>query len=314
MCYNPLQIIKKLESLLKYEDSNIDIEPFYKGFNGEIIKLENKKYVFKGAYEIIGIDKIKITELPIGLWTQDYKEYLESLLVSGHNKQKEKSSNNLLKDYNDMSTDSSVEFTIVFYPGILTKLLQTKHDYGINGVEKLLKLYVLHSTSNMHLFNEKEQLKKYDTVEEIIEEYYSIRLEYYNKRKEYLIDKLSKELIVLSNKARYIKDTLDDKIDLRKKSKDQINTMLENMKFDTGESGPHSEKNFNYLIKMPMDSVCQENVDKLINEQGNKQAELDKIRRDKIEEMWLNELTILRKEYMEFISLENKIHKKNKQK
>ena len=154
----------------------------------------------------------------------------------------------------------------------------------------------------MHLFNEKEQLKKYNTVEEIIEEYYSIRLEYYNKRKEYLIDKISKELIILSNKARYIKDTLDDKIDLRKKSREEISIMLNNMKFDTGDVGTNLEKNFNYLIKMPMDSVCQENVDKLMKEYKNKELDLYKIKTEKIEKMWLNELSILRKEYMEFIS------------
>ena len=57
----------------------------------------------------------------------------------------------------------------------------------------------------MHLFDKNERLKKYDTPESIIIEYYSIRLEYYNKRKLYLIDKLSKELDLLSNKARYIK-------------------------------------------------------------------------------------------------------------
>ena len=200
-----------------------------------------------------------------------------------------------------MSTESNVEFIIQFYPNIITKLLMQKHDYGLEGIEKYLKLYTTQSTTNMHLFNEKEQLKKYDTIYQIIEEYYSIRLEYYNKRKLYLIDILSKELITLSNRAKYIRGNLDDKIDLRKKTKEQINNLLESMKFDKDlENG-----NFNYLTKMPMDSVSQENIDKLMKEHGDKELELKKINKSKIQDLWLHELDNLKKLYNEFI-LEDK--------
>ena len=291
MCYNPIQIIEYLQNMLKNEKQLGVIEPYYKNFKGTITPCDsaNKKYLIKGCYEILGSDKIRISELPIGTWTQDYKEFIETLMNS-----KEK---NYIKDYSDMSTESNVEFIIQFYPNIITKLLMEKHDYGIEGIEKYLKLYTTQTTTNMHLFNEKEQLKKYDTIYQIIDEYYSIRLEYYNKRKIYLIDLLSKELITLSNKAKYIKGNLDDKIDLRKKTKEQINTLLETMKFDKDlESG-----NYNYLIKMPMDSVSQENVDKLMKEHGDKKIELEKIQNSKIEDLWLQELDNLKKIYNEFI-------------
>ena len=81
MSYNPLQIINRIELMLK-KDSNyklITIDPYYQGFTGNIEKLENgKKYLITGIYEIINDNKIKITELPIGTWTQDYKEFLET--------------------------------------------------------------------------------------------------------------------------------------------------------------------------------------------------------------------------------------------
>ena len=59
-----------------------------------------------------------------------------------------------------MSTDINVEFEVTFYPGILSTLLNEKHENGIEGIEKYLKLYTSQSTTNMHLFNAKEQLKK----------------------------------------------------------------------------------------------------------------------------------------------------------
>jgi DNA topoisomerase-2 len=124
-----------------------------------------------------------------------------------------------------------------------------------------------------------------------MKEYYEVRYEYYNKRKKYLIDKLGKELVILSNKARYIKGNLEDKIDLRKKTKEQIDKMLEDMKFDKHVK----DNNYNYLIKMPMDSVCKENVEKIMKEHGEKEEELESIKSSSVEKMWLKELCDLKK-------------------
>ena len=298
MCHNPLQIISYLEAKLKNKldksEYNI-IEPYYRGFKGKIYPVDDnrKKYIIKGLYEIIGKDKIKITELPIGTWTQDYKEFLESLIdtkLSKDAKTKTKPKEDYIKDFNDNSTDINVEFEVTFYPGILTTLLNEKHENGIEGIEKYLKLYTSQSTTNMHLFNAKEQLKKYETIYEIIDEYYQVRYEFYKKRKTYLISKLGNELKFLSAKAQFIRYNLDDKIDLRKKSKTQINEIMESFKFELGE-----DKSYNYLIKMPMDSVSKENVEKLMKEHEEKEAQLSEVKTTSIEQMWLKELSDLKK-------------------
>jgi DNA topoisomerase-2 len=313
MCYNPLQIIEFLEAKLDNSstiEKNVLIEPYYHGFKGKIYPCDDtyKKYIIKGCYEILSSDKIRITELPIGTWTQDYKEFLESILdTKTLNKGKVvKSGEDIIKDFNDMSTDLNVDFEITFYPGIMSKLLLEKHDYNIEGIEKYLKLYSIHCTTNMHLFNEKEQLRKFDNVYEIIDSYYTIRYEYYIKRKAFIITKLESELKVLSAKTRFIQYNLEDKIDLRKKSKPEIYSILGNLKFDLGESG-----DYNYLVKMPMDSVCKENAEKLMNEYENKNAELETIKTCSIEQMWLKELKELKIAYTEFIEVTNKLGEKS---
>ena len=310
MCHNPIQIINYLEAKLK-NISELDlktllIEPYYKNFKGKIYPVDEsrKKYVIKGCYEMLGSDKIRITELPIGTWTQDYKEYLESLVDNKSAKGKTKSGDDYIKDFNDMSTDLNVEFEITFYPGILTKLICQKHDYGIEGIEKYLKLYTTQSTNNMHLFNEKEQLRKYENVYDIVDGYYGVRYSYYVKRKDYLISKLINELKVLSAKARFIQYNLDDKIDLRKKSKTQINSIMEKFEFELGDSG-----DYNYLVKMPMDSVSKENVEKLMKEHENKKTELESIQSSSIEAMWLKELGELKISYNEFLENSLKMEK-----
>jgi len=302
MCYNPNMIIEYLEALLNNVNQEIlkqkKIEPYYQGFKGTIKSLDenNSKYLIKGVYQIIGNDKIKITELPIGTWTQDNKEFLEVLII-GNKEKKPKNHEIMIKDYSDMSTDLNVEFIVTLNTGCLKKLIDdNNNDYGLNGIEKYFKLYTTQTTTNMHLFNEHEQLRKYNNVYDIINEYYSIRYRYYNKRREYLIDLISKELLTLSNKAKYIQNILDDKIDLRKKNKDQINSILENMKFDKDNG------NFNYLIKMPMDSVIEENVQKIMKEHSNKQKELEEIKKTTVENIWLKELNNLKNAYKDMIN------------
>ena len=311
MCYNPIQIIDYLVGKLKNSGTSIIktlIEPYYQGFKGTIYPCDEQcnKYVIKGCYEILGNDKIRVTELPIGTWTQDYKEFLEQRLNTNSGSVKTGNTNKeeLIKDFKDNSTDLNVEFEITFYPGQMSKLLLEKHDYNIEGIEKYLKLYCIQSTTNMHLFNEKEQLRKYQTVYEIIDAYYAIRYDYYAQRKDYIILKLNAELKTLSAKARFIQYNLDTTIDLRKKSKDEIFTILTNFKFDLGENG-----DFNYLIKMPMDSVSKENVEKLMKEHEQKKAELETIKAQTLEEMWLKELEELKIAYVDFLKLPNKTDK-----
>ena len=309
MCYNPIQIIDYLVGKLNHTNmKTLVIQPYYQGFKGTIYPCDEQcnKYVIKGCYEILGNDKIRVTELPIGTWTQDYKEFLEQRLNTNSGSVKTGNTNKeeLIKDFKDNSTDLNVEFEITFYPGQMSKLLLEKHDYNIEGIEKYLKLYCIQSTTNMHLFNEKEQLRKYQTVYEIIDAYYAIRYDYYAQRKDYIILKLNAELKTLSAKARFIQYNLDTTIDLRKKSKDEIFTILTNFKFDLGENG-----DFNYLIKMPMDSVSKENVEKLMKEHEQKKAELETIKAQTLEEMWLKELEELKIAYVDFLKLPNKTDK-----
>ena len=85
-----------------------------------------------------------------------------------------------------------------------------------NKLEKILGLYATQSTTNMNLFDAHEKLKKYANIYDIIEDYYVERLDMYSKRKAAILAQLSNELRVLSNRAKYIQEILDDKLDMRR--------------------------------------------------------------------------------------------------
>ena len=295
MCYNPRDIIAYLKNKLQgIIDDKIEFFPYYEGFTGETEKVSDTKFLFKGKYEKIDTDKVKVTELPVGFWTEDFKELLNDLQ---NDKDKEgKKIVPLVKDVFENYTDTTVEFVITFTKGKLQDLESLKSDHGCNGLEKLLKLYSTSSTTNMNLFNSEDKLKKYESVEEIIDDYFDIRLEYYEDRKDFMIESLEKELMILSNKAKYIQELLNGTIDLRKKKKQEIIDILQDKEYDTIDD----DEEFKYLVRMPMDSVSEENVDKLLNDHHSKQDELDRIKATTIQQMWLSELEIFENEYQEY--------------
>ena len=101
------------------------------------------------------------------------------------------------------------------------------------------------------------------------------------------------ELLILSNKARYITETLNDNIDLRRKKKEEIENLLTKLKFD---KDPNNDNSYNYLIKMPMDSVSEEAVQKLLNDKEVKENEVKSLSKKSIEDIWLEELKVLKNE------------------
>ena len=314
MSYNPMEIIDYLKERLAINedtfatdvDVHVDdaptqnITPYYHGFKGTIEETEDEagKYLIKGTYEIIGPKKFRITELPIGSWTEDYKQFLEGLLDK-----QSKSYTGQVKDYNDMSTDTTVDIEIILNEDV-APLVSTKSSIdNVNALEKMFKLYNTQSTNNMHMFTHDEKLKKYANVYEIIEDFYNVRLAYYEVRRRAMLKRLDETQCLLSNKARYINELLNDTIDLRKKKKDAIHAMLASKDYDV------VDEDYKYLIKMPMDSVSEESVEKLLSEKSQNEARIAELKATTNKMMWIKEIGELRELY-ETMFLKEKVETK----
>ena len=301
--YNPETIIQYLkQKLSKKTVEQTVFVPYYEGFNGSIVQLVDNKYLIKGVYEKIDTDKIRITELPVGTWTMPYISFLEGLMDGTVNAKTGKRSSPSIRDFTSTSTEVIVDIVVVFPRGKLVELeSQIDPNNGCNGVEKLLKLSTSVSTTNMHMFNHECKLHKYESVVEIIDEFYDVRLKLYGKRKAYLVDNMEKKLIKLSNRAKYIQNVLSGTVDLRKKNSHQVTEML------TSKGFVMIDGDFKYLIKMPMDSVTEENVESIMKEKENTETELDKLKSTTLEKMWSNELDKLLKEYSSYKQKREKI-------
>ena len=277
LSYNPETIINYLCDYLQDKPLDYTFIPYYKGFKGTIKEITEHKYLVSGCYEIKNNEYVYITELPIGSWTDDYKKYIETLISDPKS--------NII-DYNDLSTDTTVEFTIRFNKKCISK-------YTTDDLEKILKINTTISTTNMNAFDNNECLKQFKNPVEIINLFIEIRKFYYQKRKDYIILKLEKTYLIYKNKCKYIYNILNDIIDLRKKSKKEIITLLIKNNFDVIDN----DDDFKYLLKMPMDSVSQENIDELKNKIKNIETELNRLKSITIDELWLNDLLELKNHY-----------------
>ena len=260
-CFNPHEIVKSLKSKLKGNEF-LKLEPWYKGYQGEIKENPQNKgtYIVTGKYHWDENDpkKVIITEIPIKKWTEDYKYFLQELMgieiVSRNNddskSQKKKGKNNGRKKSQDNSEDEEKQKKKK--KEIIIEDLRENHTYNRvcfevtlldeyakkfkENDELFMKTFNLTSTlniKNMVLFSPEGKLKKYNSIEEILETFYNMRLKYYHLRKDYMISVLKKEVATLSNKARFIKMVIEDELIIRKKKRAVLVNELYDLKFDT---------------------------------------------------------------------------------
>ena len=331
MAYNPLEIIDYMLYVLSLPDdviaSKIHFTPYYEGFKGSIQPTESAydalvyvadkfvpdKFVIKGKYEILNDKQVRITELPIGMWNDAYLQFLEDLIeqdTSSASKRAKVVAEGgetatkkavapppllTVKDYKDNSTDVNVDITITCASGQLKELeMQDSPDKLGNLLEKVLKLYTTKTTSNMNAFDENEKLVKFTTVQDIITHFMRVRLVYYTKRKAYMVAALQKELQVLSNKARFITEILQGGLDMRHKSSAEVCSFLQAAGYDP----IHEDTTYKYLVNMPMYSVTEEQVLKLMTEREKKKNEVFDLLHISEQQLWQNELQALRAAYV----------------
>ena len=206
---------------------------------------------------------------------------------SSNTKKKSTASNGpVIKDFVNMSTEVHVNITVQFPRGRLGELELTRDSTtNLNGVEKALKLTTTVSTTNMNMFNRNIQLHKYHSVQDIIEDYYEVRMDMYAKRKAAQVASLERKVKELSNRARFITEVVAGKIDLRKMANDdETDAFLEKAKYDRTE---HDEK-YDYLTRMPMHNMNKARVEKIKQEREDAVETLEELRKTTLVDGWMD--------------------------
>ncbi|XP_006619464.1 DNA topoisomerase 2 isoform X3 [Apis dorsata] len=328
--YNPREIIENLYRMMDGADPK-PMVPYYKNFKGVIESCGDFRYIINGEISVIGPDKVEITELPIGTWTQTYKETVLEPMLHGTDKTPA-----TITDYKEYNTDTAVHFIIMLNRD---KLLELERD----GLHKAFKLQTTMTVTSMCAFDENQCLQKYDSVLQILKGFYKVRLEMYHKRKEYLEGILQAEASKLSNQARFIVEKCDGTIVIEnKKRKDMIAELIrreyesdpvlawklsqnreevleaqeevaENVDDETVSSTAITKENFDYLLGMTLWSLTKEKKDELLRQKDDKLAELKRLQARTPISLWKEDLDNLLNELNRLEEKERKEEQKSKQ-
>ena len=272
-CYNPDDIVANLKRLIDSDGlaEQKPMIPWYRGFKGTIIQESEHKFISTGVIKRINPTTLEITELPIGKWTQTFKEFLETLIES-----------NEIIDYKNNCDDSLVNFKVVMQKAILD-------GFTTEDLIKKLKLTSSINTSNMHVFDAETRIRKVSCPEEIIYRFWVVRNEHYIKRKKYLIDKLESDKILLDSKIRFIKAVIDEKIIVFNKKKDFIVKQIQSYP----EPFKLINENHDYLLDLKLWNFTLEKINEYQSKYKIFVLELESLNKTTTNNLWNQELLSL---------------------
>jgi DNA topoisomerase-2 len=253
---------------------DLELTPSYKGFTGTFKKVDSKKYECRGVikpFESGGKKKsngrmYEITDIPIGTATNKYKEDLEVMLE-----------NKKLRSLKNYSTPDTVRFVI-----------EVADDF--EPTHENMKLVSMISINNLVLFTENHKLQRFNTVGEILLIYMKKRLELYEKRKQRLIEMLLHEILVYSQKRKFIDEVDNGLIKVFKTPEEDLIRQLRERHYK-----PIDE--YQHLLNIPVRDFTQTKVKALDDKIARFKKELNDLKKKEPYEIWTEELDHFMVEY-----------------
>jgi DNA topoisomerase-2 len=205
---------------------------------------------------------VTVSELPVGTWTSEYKEQLETLIEK-----------KIVADFREKHTELNVHFEI---------------DFVGTPDPKILKLESTIRTTNMHAFDSRGKIKKYDTPLDIMTDWFSTRKEFYVKRKEDLLKDLKARVLVAQNKHMFITSVNEGTLVITRRAEEDVTKDLKKMKFDKVDGS------YEYLLGMKILSLTKERAEKLRAEAMALEEELVVLQNTTTEAMWVSDIDAIK--------------------
>ncbi|KAL1837108.1 hypothetical protein VTJ49DRAFT_4288 [Mycothermus thermophilus] len=319
--FHPIDIVENLKRRMGRLDPNDSEErdfkpmtPWFRGWKGVVESEGPNRFKFSGVIfqDEQNPNEIHITELPVRMWTDNFKSWLEEVIRA-------EKTPSFIKDYREFNDHKTVHFIIEMEDKHLKAALE-------EGLVEKFKLSKTMTISNLVCFNTRGQIQKYDNVEQIMEEFYHYRLQFYAKRKEYWLGVYHADFRKLQNQYRFITEIIEEKLVVSKKKKAVLVQELRERKYepfppkdDKKEPGADGEdeteedeaaggaRDYDYLLSMAIWSLTKERLDKLKAQIAAKKAEYDELNAMSEKDLWVKDLDAFVEEWHTQLKLEEEI-------
>ncbi|KAI0022529.1 DNA topoisomerase [Xylariomycetidae sp. FL0641] len=328
--YNPIEIVNNLKRRMgRLTDEDDEEKPFetmvpwFRGWKGESRPADTNRYQFNGiAYQDEKKpNEVVITELPIRMWTDDFKAKLEDIIRA-------EKGPSFIKDYKEFNDHHNVHFEIQ---------MDEKHMKAAltEGLLEKFKLVKQVATSNLVAFDTRGMIRKYDKVEDILEEFYVYRMDMYKKRKAHWLNVYHADYRKLKNQVRFIREIMDEKLVVYKKKKsviidllrkrdyeafakksDRAKTAEEEEEDEGGENVENVENSeeadeiaggYDYLLSMQVYSFTEERLARLNDQIAKKKAEHDELEALSEKDLWCKDLDDFVEEWENQLNMDKEI-------
>lgn len=289
--HNPKEIVECLKDRIEGKLGNLaglTLNPWWIGFKGQVVKAADKQWITKGSYEFNDAsESVKITDLPVGTWTKDYKIFLDAMAAAESAESKMASGKPILKSFDDLYNDVDVNFVLYLDSTYYKQAKKHPEDF-----EKKFKLTTSWKTSNMCCFDPHMNIKKYDTVGDILENFYEHRIAAYQNRKAYQIATLKDLIEELSAKYKFLQGIVKGTIQIINQADEVVLSSLQKHELPprSDRENPNTLGAFEYLLRMRVDRIKKSSVEEAAKELEEAQRKLKELEGTPVSAIWLKEL------------------------
>lgn len=313
--YNPTDLVAVLRARLNGLNTLAEttLTPWWYGFKGRVSgSADGKTWMTKGVYEFADDDAciIRITELPVGTWTEDYKNFLEQMREDQEEELKKWTAANKdkkavtekpprwIRSFEGRYDDIVVDFILHMDPEYYHEARAYPAEF-----EAKFKLTSTHKTTNMVAFDTKGVLRKFNTVGDILEEFFVERRRMYGVRKEHELERMRREIVELDARLAFVRAVVEKRLIVANAEDADLLAGLKGLGVPplSAPEDPNDLKAYEYLLKMRVDRLKAAAVAALEKEVTEAKAAMASLEAMTCEDLWTQDLDVFETAWTQFV-------------
>src|SRR6056297_664811 len=263
----PREIAKWVRQKAEGKRVTADLTPHWEDMKCTVEKGETSvQWLIKGSFTRKTKHRFHITSIPVGYTLKQYQAVLDRLVED-----------KVIKDYDDLSDNDEFEFEIH-----VDRAFSNRDDEWILTKLKLVKKV----SENFTCIDEDNKIRIFNSLKELLEAWYEVRIAYNKKRKDYLLQKMQEDKDLADAKIKFIKGVIEEKIELRNKAEA---TIVKQAEAYASELKGRVEK----FLTLPMRSLTKEEVARLRKKSVELKQSIDEYSVITLEEITVQDINAL---------------------